>query len=95
VINGQQRLDRSTFDTSLAPYLNSSSVLVGVADNTMLGISTNDLTSTHVDISCSGGSSGRRSGDRHPLIKFFFNFFSVETKKEEFWRLENALKTVF
>ncbi len=43
----------------------------------------------------SGGSSGRRSGDRHPLEIFFFNFFSVETKKEEFWRLEYALKTVF
>jgi hypothetical protein len=43
----------------------------------------------------SGGSSGRQSGDRHPLENFFFNFFSVETKKEEFWRLEYALKTVF
>jgi hypothetical protein len=42
-----------------------------------------------------GGSSGRRSGDRHPLVNFFFNFFSVETKKEEFWRLEYALKTGF
>jgi hypothetical protein len=51
VINGQQRLDRATFDTSLAPYINSSNVLVGVADNTMLGISINDLASTHVDVS--------------------------------------------
>ncbi len=51
VINGQQRLDRSTFDTFLAPYMNSSNVLVGVADNIMLGISINDLATTHVDIS--------------------------------------------
>jgi hypothetical protein len=51
VVNGQQRLDRSTFDSSLAPYMNSSNVLAGVADNAMLAISINDLTSTHVDIS--------------------------------------------
>jgi hypothetical protein len=31
--------------------MNSSNVLAGVADNVVLGISINDLTSTHVDIS--------------------------------------------
>jgi hypothetical protein len=30
-----------------------------------------------------------------PPRKIFFQFFSVETKKEEFLRLEYALKTVF
>jgi hypothetical protein len=39
-------------------------------------------TTQSLMIHSSGGSSGRRSGDRHPLVNFFFNFFSVETKRE-------------
>ena len=51
MINGQERLTRSAFDTSLAPYMNSSNVIIGVANNVMLGISINDLTLSYADIS--------------------------------------------
>jgi hypothetical protein len=69
VINGQQRLDRATFDMSLAPYMNSSNVLAGVADTAMLGISINDHTSTHVDISWTYSRPVRTDLSDDPLCK--------------------------
>jgi hypothetical protein len=69
VINGQRRIDRSTFDASLALYMNSSNVLLGVANNATLGISINDLTSAYVDISWTYSQPVHIDSNYDPLYK--------------------------
>lgn len=69
VINVQRRLDRLTFDTILAPYMDSSNVLIGVADNSTLGISVNDLATKHVDISWTYSRPVHTDPKADPLYK--------------------------
>jgi hypothetical protein len=86
VINGQRRLDRSTFNTILAPYMNSSNVLIGVANNTTLGVSINDFTTTHVDISWTYSRPAHIDSTSDPLYR-------PEREKDEATKIPQAFFT--